>query len=164
MSNRVFNLREALKRMWVVKWVKCWMEAWEQTHLGGRGAASGPSCRHICYTRWSRAARTRPPAPTLKRWSAPPCSRQTVASPPRDVSRAAKRCSGALGQRMDSGDGVRKQGGDRAGLSERRHPTGQTQKAKWESRQLFQSPAVNQSRRYEDQLRKHDVSEEPRLK
>lgn len=22
-----------------------------QTHLGGQGAASGPSCHHICYTR-----------------------------------------------------------------------------------------------------------------
>lgn len=113
----------------------------EQTHLGGQGAASGLSCHHICYTRWSRAARTHPPAPTLKRWSTPPCSRQTVASPPRDVSRAAKRCSGALGLRTNSGDGARKQGGDRAGLTERRHPTGQKKINKWEreSWQLFQS-------------------------
>lgn len=52
-----------------------------QTHLGGQGAASGPSCHHICYTRWSRAVRTHPPAPTPERWSTPPCSRQIVASP-----------------------------------------------------------------------------------
>lgn len=59
-----------------------------QTHLGGQGAESGPFYRHICYTRWSKAARTRPPAPKLRRWSTPPCSRQTVASPLWDVSQA----------------------------------------------------------------------------
>ena len=60
------------------------------THLGGQGAASGLSCHRTCYTRWSRAARTRPPAPTQERWSTPPCSRRTAASPPREVGQAAK--------------------------------------------------------------------------
>lgn len=64
--------------------------SWE-THLGGRGAESRPSSHRICCTRWSRAARTRPPAPRLKRWSAPPCSRQTVASPPQEVSQTGTR-------------------------------------------------------------------------
>lgn len=56
------------------------------THLGGQGAESRPSCHHICYIHWSREARTHRPAPTLERWSAPPCSRQTVASPLHEVS------------------------------------------------------------------------------
>lgn len=58
----------------------------QRTHLGGQGAESRPSCHHICYTHWSREARTHRPAPTLERWSAPPCSRQTVASPLHEVS------------------------------------------------------------------------------
>lgn len=58
------------------------------THLGGQGAESRPSCHHICCTHWSREARTHRPAPTLERWSAPPCSRQTVASPLHEVSQA----------------------------------------------------------------------------
>lgn len=60
------------------------------THRGGQGAVSGPSYHHICYTRWSRAAGTRPPAPTLMRWSEPPCSRRTVASNQWDISQPAK--------------------------------------------------------------------------
>lgn len=103
-------------------------QQWGGTHLGGQGAASGPSCRRICYTRWSRAARTRPPAPTLKRWSAPPYSRQTVASPPgmqaAEHAGSQRECSGALGLlkgRLDSGDGARKQEGNAAGLTKRHH-------------------------------------------
>lgn len=89
------NLYQNLKRKWegsgntaVKTWSPItsilWMKgvaAVVRTHLGGQGAASGLSCHHICYTHWSRAAGTHPPAPTLRRWSTPPCSRQTVASP-----------------------------------------------------------------------------------
>lgn len=63
--------------------LNCWKQwlqaAVTQTDLGGQGAANGPSSRHICCTRWSRGAGRRPPAPTPGRWSAPPCSRRTVA-------------------------------------------------------------------------------------
>lgn len=117
-----------------------------QTHLGGQGAASGPSHHRICYTHWSRAAGTRPPAPTLRRWSTPPCSRQTVASPPRDVSQAAKQFSGALRllmQRLNSREGLRKQGG--AGLTERHHPTWERGK-RGDHDYCFTLSAVNQEK------------------
>lgn len=88
-----------------------------RTHLGGPGAASGPSSRHICCTRWSTAAGRRPPAPTPGRWSAPPCSRRTVALSPLGIQ-PVKLGSGVLRQRSNSG----RRGGDWASWTERRHP------------------------------------------
>lgn len=58
---------------------KVWTRLW--THLGAQGAESDLSSHRICYIRWSTAARTRRPAPTPRRWSTPPCSKQTAASP-----------------------------------------------------------------------------------
>lgn len=101
-----------------------------RTHLWGQGAASGLSYHHICYTRWSRAAGTHPPAPTLKRWSTPPCSTRTVASPPQEVGQAAKQGGSQWALRSlltrcaNSGDEAR----NRAGLTKRRHPTAERER------------------------------------
>lgn len=58
-------------------------------------------------------------------------------------------CSGALGlltRRLNSGDGVRKQGGDGAGLTERRHPAGErkklNEKVEFNRDDYFNLPAV----------------------
>lgn len=105
-----------------------WLEAAvTQTDLGGQVAANGPSSRHICYTRWSRAAGRRPPAPTPGRWSAPPCSRRTAAWPRAGGSQPVKQGSGAPGPlRQRSNSGWR--WGDCAVLTERRHPAA---RVKW---------------------------------